>query len=157
MALVFSIAQAGADCLQTSNQPEVVTISQPASITDAFLPLVRVSLWVTAPANLIVGYAFAFPTGALGRLLALPEAPVFYALFSGAIVALFGFVYLWLATQATLNRAILCVGGLGKLIAVVVSGALFFAGELSGTTALLISGDLVFVALWGTYLAREPG
>lgn len=117
--------------------------------------LIRVSLWVTAPANLIVGYAFANPAGDLGRLLGLPDAPAFYALFSGSLVALFGLVYIWLSTQPVLNRAVLCVGGLGKLIAVLVASTLFFVDEFSGTAALLISGDLVFVALWALYLARE--
>ena len=95
--------------------------------------LIRVSLWVTAPFNLIAGVAFAFPTSALGQLMTLPASvPTFYALFSGGMVFLFGIVYLWLAMHKPLERALLCVGACGKLMAVTIALALYAAGSVSG-------------------------
>ena len=117
--------------------------------------IVRISLWVTAPANLAAASAFAFPSGMLGSILQLPATHPFYAMFSGALVGLFGLVYLWLALQAEINRPVLFIGACGKLLAVLISVSLFAASQLSGAAAFVISGDLVFVALWTTYLLRQ--
>ena len=115
--------------------------------------LVRISLWITAPFNLVAGVAFAWPGSALGELLTLPsDVPAFYALFSGGIVFLFGLVYMWLAMQETLVRSLLCVGACGKLIAVTIAAGLYAVGGVSGFFALVIMGDLVFVGLWFVYL-----
>ena len=118
--------------------------------------LVRISLWVTAPFNLVAGIAFAWPSSALGQLLTLPEnVPAFYALFSGGMVLLFGLVYLWLAAQKVLVPALLCVGAAGKLLAVTIAVALYLAGSASGLFATVIAGDLLFVFLWISYLIRH--
>ena len=117
-----------------------------------FEGVVRISLWVTAPANLAAATAFAFPSSLPGSMLQFPPTHPFYALFSGAMVALFGVAYAWLALQPVINRPLLLVGACGKLLAVLISGSLFLGGDLSGVTALVISGDLVFVALWATFL-----
>jgi len=113
---------------------------------------VRISLWISAPANLIVATAIAFPSSSLGSLLELPDTHPFYGLLSGAMVGLFGVAYGWLALQPEIDRPLLCLGACGKLLAVLISISLFTAGELSGVTAAVISGDLVFVVLWSAFL-----
>jgi hypothetical protein len=113
---------------------------------------VRISLWISAPANLIVATAIAFPSSSLGSLLELPETHPFYGMLSGAMVGLFGVAYGWLALQPGIDRPLLCLGVCGKLLAVLISISLFMAGELSVVTAAAISGDLVFVVLWSAFL-----
>ena len=115
--------------------------------------LVRISLWVTAPFNLLAGYLFAFPSSALAGLLMMPASPTnFYTLFAGAMVALFGFMYIWIAQQGVIVRPLLAVGAIGKTIAVMISVSLFVTGNLAWLPTLLISGDLLFASLWGYYL-----
>lgn len=118
---------------------------------------VRISLWISAPANLIVAAALAFPSSSLGSILELPETHLFYGALSSAMVGLFGAAYGWLALQPEIDRPLLCVGACGKFLAVLISISLFTAGELSGVTAAAISGDLVFVVLWSAFLfSNQP-
>ena len=118
--------------------------------------LVRYSLWLTAPFNLVAGVAFARPDSALASLLTLPsDVPAFYALFSGGMIFLFGLVYAWLAMQKTIVPSLLCVGTCGKLMAVSIAVGLYAVGGVSGIFALVILGDLLFVGLWFTYLTSS--
>jgi len=114
---------------------------------------VRYSLWLSAPLNVIVGFGFADPSGWVGSLIGLPtQTHPFFAWFGGAMVAIFGFVYAWLALQPTILKPMLFVGASGKLAAVAICVALYAQGQLSGVTTLIISGDLFFVVLWAGYL-----
>ena len=118
---------------------------------------VRTSLWVTGPLNLLAAAAFAFPASGIGTVLELPvEAHPFYTLFSGSFVGLFGLIYLWLARQTPIVRPLLLAGACGKTMAATISLSLFSAGQLSGLTTTLISGDLAFAALWFYFLSRSP-
>lgn len=113
----------------------------------------RFSLWVTAPANLIVGAAFIFPESTLGLLLQFPvTTEPFYSYLCGGLVILFGGVYFWLATQPNINLGVLGVGALGKLIAVATALITWWSGTLPGITAVLISGDLLFATFWLYYI-----
>ncbi len=118
--------------------------------------IVRISLWVTAPFNLLAAYAFAFPESALGQLLGFPypSHPLF-ALFSGSMVGLFGVMYVWLVLQPTLIKPVLFFGATGKTIAVAIALYLYLGGLLSSTLMVLISGDLAFAALWFFYLTSR--
>lgn len=117
---------------------------------------VRVSLWVTMPLNLTAGFAFAFPASFIGRILELPvPAHSLYAYLSGAMVALFGVAYFWMALRSRLVPPLLLLGACGKSFAAMISLWLYLAGELSGVPAALISGDLAFAALWFTWLVRS--
>ncbi len=116
---------------------------------------VRYSLWLTAPFNFLAAYAFAFPTSALGQLLALPQQPYsFYTVFAGGMVGLFGGMYVWAALQTHLVRPIIAFGATGKTIAVATSALLFAVGKFSGFALFVVSGDLVFAALWFYWLTR---
>ena len=118
--------------------------------------LVRISLWVTDPFNLLAGFVFAMPGSALRQLLMLPESPVsFYTIFAEAMVALFGGVYIWLALQAEINKPLLSVGAIGKALAVLIALGLFFDSNFAWLPTLFISGDLVFVVLWGYFIVRR--
>ena len=120
--------------------------------------LVRFSLWVTAPLNLVAGFSFAVPANPMGQLIRLPQQePSIYTLMSGGMVALFGIVYFWLARQEVLFKPVLGIGAAGKLMAVLIAISLFLKGDLPLVPALLISGDLLFVLLWGYYLFEETG
>ncbi len=118
--------------------------------------IVRISLWITAPFNLIAAYAFAFPESGLGQILGLPypSHPLF-TLFSGSMVGLFGVMYAWLALQNAIVRPVLAFGATGKTIAVAIALYLYLGGLLSSTLILLISGDLIFAALWLYYLTSR--
>ena len=116
---------------------------------DRALYLVRASLWITAPLNLLAGIAFALPGSTLGKLLQLPQpAHPLYSLLCGMLVALFGLVYFWLARQPVPNRPLLFVGACGKGLAAFIAIGLFSVAQLSGTTAAILSGDLLLAALW---------
>ena len=117
---------------------------------------VRLSLGITAPFNLGAAAAFAWPSTWLGSLLGLPvDVHPFYAYFSGAMVGLFGLAYLWMAFSATLSRPLLCVGASGKSLAVLIAWGLYLSNDLSGLTALIISGDIAFAGLWFYFLATN--
>ncbi len=116
--------------------------------------LVRVSLGVTAPFNLVAAVAFAWPSTWLGGVLGLPtDVHPFYAYLSGALVGLFGPAYLWLALSTRLSRPLLCVGACGKSLAVLIAWGLYLSNDLAGVTAFVISGDIAFAGLWFYFLA----
>ncbi len=118
--------------------------------------IVRASLWLTAPFNLLAAYTFSFPSSGFGQLLGLPSlVHPFYAYFSGAMVGLFGLAYVWMAGQTAIDHALLFVGACGKSLAVVIALALFLQGNLAPTLALLISGDVLFAGLWFFYLFHQ--
>ena len=118
--------------------------------------VVRLSLFVTAPANVVVGFGMAFPASPVGVLLQLPASGhPFYALMTGALVALFGVVYAVMAVSGDINRGLLAVGAAGKGLAVIISTGLFLSGQLPLLTFALVSGDLLFVGLWASWLFKS--
>ena len=101
---------------------------------------VRASLWITAPFNLVAGFIFAFPASWLGQLISFPaDVHPFFAYFSGAMVALFGLMYIWLARQPEIVKPILFFGASGKTLAAIIAIGLFASQQLSGTTAFLMA------------------
>lgn len=130
-------------------------IAQGGGSVDRLNASVLVSLWATAPLNLTAGIALAFPTSFVGRVLALPvPAHSLYAYLSGAMVALFGVAYLWMALRSKVDPPLLLLGACGKSFAAVISLWLYVSGDLPGLPAALISGDLAFAALWFAWLVR---
>lgn len=120
--------------------------------------VVRISLWITGPANLLAAYAFAFPSSAIGILLELPQqSSLLYTLFAGVFVGMFGLAYIWLATQPTFNKPLLLFSAAGKTMAVLIALVTYALGNLSGVTSLVISGDMLFAGLWFFWLLRNNG
>lgn len=118
--------------------------------------IVRYSLWLTAPLNIIVGLVLAFPTTLPGQLLLLPsDVPFFYSALTGGMVALFGCGYFWLATQEEFSVPLLLIGACGKTLAAIIALISGITGSLAMVTAILISGDLLFAGLWFYYLIRN--
>lgn len=77
--------------------------------------VVRAALWIAVPVNLLgVGL---FGAAAMGQTVSLlPLAiPPFYAAQLAWIIGLFAGAYFWLASQPSISRPLLLVGGLGKL------------------------------------------
>lgn len=58
-------------------------------------PVLRASLWVACPFNLLAAYLVALPGSLLGQFYGLPpEVPPLYAGLAAMFIALFGFAYL---------------------------------------------------------------
>ena len=119
---------------------------------------IRGSLWLTVPFNFLAAYAFSFPLSGISRFLELPQqTPNFYTFFTGCVVCLFGFMYIWNSIQPSINKPLLAVGAFGKLMAVSLSAILFAQGEFSGFALFLISGDLLFALFWLFWLLSYRG
>ena len=118
--------------------------------------LLRTTLWLTAPLNLLVAFAFAFPGSAFAQLLQLPQGgDAFYRLLAASLVGLFGLVYLWLALQPRPDRGLVLVGACGKTLAALCAIALYLADGLAAVPALFMSGDLLLAGIWFYWLARQ--
>ena len=114
--------------------------------------LLRRFLWLTAVANTVVAFVFAFPAS-LGRPVDLPvPVPLVYSLFAGLFILLFGGAYAWLALQPRIHRPLVALGALGKTGAVLVVLTAWLLGAASTRLLLLISGDLVLAAVFVAWL-----
>lgn len=115
--------------------------------------ILRMALWTTAFANVVVGLVMAVPGSALGQAVALPsDVPALYALLAGWCVALFGLMYGWLARQEEILRPGVLLGALGKLGVGAVAVGLGLGGQIPPTLALLLAGDLAFAGLFFWWL-----
>ena len=111
--------------------------------------LVRMSLWISFPLNLGAAYMFAFPSSWPGQMLELPQTvnPI-YAGLCALMVALFGFVYAWLALQPNVNQPLLVVGALGKTGVFFLCAGLWLAGAASSLLVGAASIDLMLGLFW---------
>ena len=119
---------------------------------------IRASLWLACPFNLMAALVFACPSSAVGQQLGLPDhVHPLYSLLVALFVALFGFVYAWLARCHTIDQPLLALGIIGKLGAFFIAGFLWVAGIVPGMLAFVALGDLAFAALWLSWLLSERG
>jgi hypothetical protein len=117
----------------------------------------RMSLWISFPLNLGVAYVFARPESWVGQVLELPQSvDPLYAGFSAFMVALFGFVYAWLALQANLRQPLLVVGAIGKTGVFFLVAALWLTGSVSTPVVGLASIDLVLALCWIFWMLLAP-
>src|SRR4051794_66337 len=78
--------------------------------------VVRKTLILSCPFNVVASYLIAFPANTPAQMLGMPAAvPHLYSFLLGAIVLLFGFVYLWMALQPSIDQPLLTVSVLGKM------------------------------------------
>ncbi|HEY1076672.1 MAG TPA: hypothetical protein VGE51_08270 [Fontimonas sp.] len=115
--------------------------------------LVRATLWISVPFNLLVAVMLLFPASRIGALLDLPTpVPPLYAALSSMFVAAFGLLYAWMPLQKSLNREMLAFVSLCKTAAFLAALSLWLSGLGSGMLALAAVGDLVFAAIWMRWL-----
>ena len=107
------------------------------------------SLWISFPLNLGAAYMFAFPSSWPGQMLELPPTvdPI-YAGLCALMVALFGFVYAWLALQPNVNQPLLVVGALGKACVFFLCAGLWLTGAASSLLVGAASIDLMLGLFW---------
>jgi hypothetical protein len=117
---------------------------------------VRRALWSTAGFNVAGAYVFAFPSSVLGQLVGLPPVvPLLYRALFAFCVLLFGGTYAWLATQPTIDRALVAFSAIGKAGVFAVVFCLWLASEAQGRSVLVISGDLAFATVFAWWLWGE--
>ena len=116
--------------------------------------LVRLALWITVPLNALGVWILTPP--AFGRPSALwPIAtPPYFAAQLGIVIALFGGVYAWQATQRTLNRAVIVVGALGKAAFFVLNVVYAAAGQIPTAMAYQSAPDLLLACAFLYWAAR---
>lgn len=112
--------------------------------------VLRGALWTTVVLNALGFAAFAFPAFGYQSPLLPITAPRFFAAQVAFMIALFGVVYAWLAVQPRINRALIVVGGIGKLGFFGLTLAYVLAGDVPASMAVNASPDLVLavVFLW---------
>ena len=112
--------------------------------------LVRAALWFSVALNAL-GVAVFLPMalGSASPLLPIAASP-FLAANTAVTIGLFGGVYAWLALQPQINRALIVVGGLGKLgffalaVTYAVIGVVPMRMALNATPDLILAG----IFLW---------
>lgn len=110
--------------------------------------VIRTVLWATVALNALGVYVFApLALGYPSPLMPL-EVPRYFAAQLGFTIALFGGVYAWLAMQREINRALVVVGGLGKLGFFTLTLAYGLAGDLPLSMAAQATPDLVFAGIF---------
>ncbi len=111
---------------------------------------IRIALWTSVGLNAL-GVAVFAPVALGHPSTLLPvDTPPFYAAQIGFVIALFGGVYAWLARQARIDRALVVVGGLGKLGFFALTVAYWVVGDLPASMAVNATPDLLLasVFLW---------
>lgn len=117
--------------------------------------LIRITLWLSVPFNVVAATALFLPASKLGRMMALPrEAAALYTAMLGYFVLLFAGVYAWLASSAVINTELLGLGVIGKAGVFVIVFVLWRRGAGAWQGVLVASGDLAFALLWGAWLLR---
>jgi hypothetical protein len=111
---------------------------------------IRAALWATVALNAL-GVAVFAPLALGWRSPLLPlDVPPYFAAQIGYTIALFGGVYAWLATRPRIDRALVAVGGLGKLGFFALTLAYAITGDVPASMALGALPDLGFgvIFLW---------
>lgn len=116
--------------------------------------MLRAALWITAVANLGIAGLLLFPQSPPGQLAGLPQeaSPLVLRAMLALMIGSFGLAYAWLARREIVDRALLGFAAIGKFGAFVTVLGLWIAGEASGRFALLMTGDLLFAALFAAWL-----
>jgi|SRR5215471_6792664 len=116
--------------------------------------LMRVALTASAMMNTGAAILFTFPDS-LGQFAGLPTpVPRIYSILLAVFVMLFGIAYAWLARQAVINRPLVAFSALGKASVFTVIFVFWILGDLQVRSAVAASGDLIFAAIFGWWLAR---
>ena len=115
--------------------------------------VVRITLWLSCPFNLIAAWLFVRPASVLGQFLGMPiDVPSLYSLVVGFLICEFGVTYAWLALQKHIHRPLLAFCAIGKSGVFAIVLLLWLSADISGRLVLLASGDLVLALIWFTWL-----
>ncbi len=110
--------------------------------------IIRSALWATVALNALGVYVFLpLALGKTSPLLPL-DVPRFFAAQIGLTIALFGGVYAWLALQPQINRALVVVGGLGKLGFFALTLTYSLVGDVPTSMAVNAAPDLIFATIF---------
>ncbi len=110
--------------------------------------ILRSALWASVALNALGVVVFALPALGFASPLLPVAVPPFFAAQIGYTIALFGGVYAWLALQPQFNRALVVVGGLGKLGFFALTVAYGIAGAVPLGMVLNALPDLAFAAIF---------
>lgn len=118
----------------------------------------RILFTVAAFFNFSVGIVFLFAMPQLANFIGmtpLPSDPVF--LHFGAVVVLaFGWGYLQVAFDPVVNRPIIKLGVVAKLLVVLAGFSDWLLGYTNGAFPSVLVADIVFVVLFSNYLRLNP-
>lgn len=118
--------------------------------------IVRASLWITFPFNILAACIFAMASFMPAQLTGLPQpAHPLYALLCALFIALFGFMYAWLARQPTLNRPLLFFGAAGKSSVFLLAVCLWLSGDVAAQIVYVSTVDLALALLWFSWLYSQ--
>lgn len=119
--------------------------------------VIRSALWATVALNALGVAVFLPPSLGMASPLLPISVPRYFAAQVCFTIALFAGVYAWLALQATINRALVVVGGLGKLGFFALTCAYAVAGDIPQRMAWNATPDLCFAAifLWWARATRS--
>lgn len=118
--------------------------------------VIRSALWATVALNALGVFVFASPAFGYPSALLPVEVPRYFAAQLGFTIGLFGGVYAWLAMQARINRALIVVGGLGKLGFFAITLMYSLAGDVPAGMAMNATPDLVLAVIF-LWWARTRG
>jgi hypothetical protein len=117
----------------------------------------RAALYATAVMNIAVALVF-FPGVPVARaLFGFPDAGhAFYFATVALFIGLFGVAYLWYAVAGRADRFFIAWCGAGKLGFVILTAAMWAAGELPARAALGGLADLPFSVAFLAWALRTP-
>ncbi len=120
--------------------------------------LVRVTLGLSCPFNLLAAGLILLPASAPGAWLGLPpDVPLLYAALAAYLIAAFGLLYAWMASRPWPDRSLLAFASLAKAGVFVLALVLWLGGAAPPACLLGASGDLGLAALWSWWLLRSSG
>jgi hypothetical protein len=110
---------------------------------------IKITLFLSFVFNFCAAYLMLFPSSDYGQLFELPrDVPYLYSNLISFVIVFFGVMYAWLALQPNLEKHLLFLGGLGKLLFFLVVFLTWLFGHASSKFAILTIGDLIFGSLW---------
>lgn len=121
------------------------------------LGAVRAIFIAAALVNLAIGLAMTIAPVAFGASAGIDYRPPaeLPARTAGLLIAVFGIGYAFVAARPAANRDLVRLGIIGKLAFVALVTVVWLAGDVPTRAALLVSGDLVFAALFWLVLTRR--
>ncbi|MEH6519231.1 MAG: hypothetical protein V7742_21335 [Halioglobus sp.] len=110
---------------------------------------INVTLWLSVVFNFMAAYLMAFPSSLSSQLVELPQnVPLLYSNLISFVIVFFGVIYAWLAMQPNLEKHLLFIGGIGKILFFLVVFLTYLFGHVSANFTALTIGDLIFGSLW---------